>query len=523
MQGIPIRGALVRESSGTVKYISRFTAHTNPNGLWNCTGVKLTVLGETLIYPVFNDVAYLGKNYEAPNLQYDEPLKDDGKVVPWTPRRILLYMQLLANVSENDSIPGIYADSGWRSIGLSDRLYWFSSSVDSISSSELLRTNDNRSAESSDIDPLDRKMPDVSFQGKTMLNAMNDVLAITGTHGIVVDPVYITSVGIASELQLYSRFPPVPKETDSNVTDPGTGLPADENASIEPTGKTLKLQRKGDADIPGSDTIFDFTVLEDSSNTFESVLVEGKPVYVETELSYDPDDTANSSLKPAWTADEEKAFKYIIYGATSDNDDTYEGKCAISVQDWGVGSTFDNYIDSSGNTQPRTWVNADGLAYPNTSELKPFVKARTPQAVALARATFPKVFKCFYIDSTKIKTALYGANSEYTDETKYPILDYKRPILSDQLQYILNELTSGDNIENWLKANYPVRVQVNGPKDDGFHDSVYQSGIRVTADGLIWLDSICESVNGADECVYDDNLLLSAPLSSQGVRIQVGC
>lgn len=455
---IPVRGALVKDATvgedPKVKFISRFKAQFNPKGLWNCTGIKI----EGKLYPVFSDTAYLGANYEAPNVEYGGVLKDDGTIVPWTPRMVLLYLQLLANIGEEYGIQGIQKNRGWRSIAQSKRLLWEDYSVTSISASELVGEND--------IDPLDRKMPDISFQGKTMLRCIMETLNVIDTIGFGIE--YRTFNGKPfSSIRFYHKYP---------ITE----------------GKVVKLQRIGKADIDNADTIYDFQVFEDSRQTFESIMVEGNPIYVETELSCTPDDIEDSSLKPAWSDVELAAFKYIINGGTTDDNNPGDyaqiPQSAISDE-----VEFDNVSKEFKNI---SWDSADG------SGGRPLIYPRTPAAVALARSILPKVYKCFYIDSSKIKTSLYGFDGKYIDEDTYPILNYKRPILSEQLQYMISNLGDKDSIENMLKTKYPVRVQVKKDGEDSFHDSIYTS-LRVTNDGLIWLDNACESLDGADECIYD--------------------
>lgn len=484
---IPVRGALVRDNDGSIKYISRFNCQTNPGGMWNCTAAEYN----GLLYPVFSPNAYYGKNYEEPNEQFDNPLVNNGNIIPWTPRRFLQYLQLLANISESDGIDGVYADSGWRSLANCSRLKFLADSVSMIDSSNI--PNDI-------FDPLNRKMPDVNFQGKNLLIALNDTLTTVGTHGL---NLLINQAGY-SEVSFYQKFPVISEPTNE-LDDSGNEVPS------EPVGKILKLQRRGSASIPGSNTIYDFQVFEDSTNSCESVLVEGQPVYLETELNYNPDAISTSSLKPAWTEDEEIAFLYMINGSSTATS-VGDGYAKIPLTQWNEKAAYSVFNASN-------FTSANGEAFPGSSELKPWVQARTQAAVALARATFPRVFKCFYIDSQYLP-ALAGYNDVFSDTSKYPVLDYKRPILPEQLQYMLTSQDSTDNVYEWLKSNYPVRVQVKKEADEQFHDSTYQSGIRVSGDGLIWLDSICESINGTDECVYDESILAN-PLGCVMKRIKI--
>jgi hypothetical protein len=129
---------------------------------------------------------------------------------------------------------------------------------------------------------------------------------------------------------------------------------------------------------------------------------------------------------------------------------------------------------------------------------KPEIRAGTPQAIAMARANFPRVGKCFRLkQSTKLFTILQETFA-YA-----PMLKAGRPISEVQLQcYYENEADKRGLLP------YPIRVQLRvvGEADEKWHDVTSNTGIRLTSDGLIYFDGL------ADDCGDSDDWLLDSPL-----------
>ena len=472
---IPIRGAVVHDTVGTqanqqIKFISRFVPQMNPGGLWNCVGATFSTLGGTT-FPVFAPYAHFGQNYEQPDETFGTELVD-GQLAPWTPRRALLYFWLLANISPNLGIPGLDA-STWRSIYASERISWDFRSV------EGMRGVDPAYGSSSN-DPLDRKLPDMNFRGDKMLFAIEKVLVNAGTHGQ-----RLVSGPMQGHPTLGNDKPGVYKSVMDFYPKGFSGVFGGANG-------TIPILRGGEANT--INTAFDFQLDEDATKVAEACLVEGDPVRVETSLDYDDDPT--DTLKPAWTDAQELAFMYVVRGfaAGGYDKDTVQYARIPPAQ----GTTLTDH--------PAPWEEADG------QDGRVLAFANTPDAVQLARQCYPTVFRAFRAVTAQLGAALDGADDRYSDTTKYPRLSARRPIMPEQLQFLLKDIEAGDSDQiNWLRTQYPVRIRVQ--RSDGeYVDAPLGTGIRVTGDGLIWLDGLAEAVDRpagqppAPWCIYEGSI-----------------
>lgn len=481
-----------------VKFISRFITRVNPGGLWNCTMGTVTLIRgsaaarggiayrETLRIPMFAPVASLGRVYESPDEAHphDSTLKD-GQIIPWTPRRFLQYLWFISTVSKEDLVYGIREDE-WRNIVLDNtNVVWKPETITSmvgIDPSAFYANPDNIPATegtSATADPLDRKMPDMTFHGVRLLEAINQTLQTAGTHGFLMNPVvaneYSGETVCKGNLEFY------PKGFTALCN--GTG------------GMDIKLQRKGGVTNP--DTAYDFELHEDYSEVCESVLVEGATVLVETRISYDPTDTntvRNSSLKPCWTPVEETAFLAVIEGSnTSDLTKTW---AIIPPTQYKPGDLVPDYS---------TWIPCDGELVGGVQH--PFAYAKSKESVALARSIFPTVYRAFYIDSSKLDTALAGVGGKYSNELEYPRLGTWRHALTEQLQFFIQDVMGGTNQSNWTTTKYPIRLELKGKNDTQFYTANFGLGLKITGDGRLWFDGVGESVNGEQDCIYDGSLI----------------
>jgi len=478
LEQIPVRGCLVYDptntsSAYTCKFIPRYIPRVNPEGQWNCIGA--TVGG--ILLPVFSEVAVLGKSYESP----DEaaPALSLNAIVPWTARLWLTYLWAVANMTTNGlnaelgyttgRVQGIRGDH-WRCLYGQARLAWLLSSVTGMVGVDPA---------TSEIDPLDRKLPDINFRGMKMLGAIDRTLQAVGTHGM-----RLAYQGAKSYVEFYPRG--------------YSGLQGGNYIDIP-------LQRGGSAD--DIHTAHDFAMNEDASETFESVLVEGDVVRTETRATYTLTATvASSSIVPAWTTTELTAFRQMIAGSSTT---TY--------------GTYAKYPATQGDATFGNMLNADGLSN------RPYALSRTYAAIALARMHFPRVFSAyrlqFHYDGTDqnaiLQAALAGAAGEFANQNSYPRLKCTRPILPAQLQYLVTDAATGSAIENMLRVQYPVRVMV-GQSSTRYVDSTHANGIRLTDDGLIWLDGLAETINGELDCLYSGDYT-SAPLSMAAKRLMLQC
>jgi len=429
LQQIPIRGALVRDPvTGEIKFVSAYEARCNPGGRWNCVGAMFN----GAVYPVFSHIADAYKTYEAPDEAFSPNLAS-GQLTAWTPRRYLQYLRLLTRLGGGD-VQGVDYTK-WRSLKECDRLEWLDSANNLIGKDT-----------EQEFDPLDRKLPDMSFRGMKMLGAIHRILEAAGTHGL-----YLEYTDTKSYVSFYPR---------------GFSGALDVNFSAV----DFRLLRGGPAnDI---NTIYDFELEEDASETAESVLVEGARVHVESEF-----DTSSgvATLTPAWTAAQETAFKAMITG---------DGQHALfpSV----INTTdLDSVADGS----------VDGI----------FARAKTPEAVALARQFWPTVGRAFVINSVNLAALgiTEGLSGEFADQDFYPLLNIKgRKVNSEQLQFYVGD--EGDR----LAQKYPARIQIN--QNGEWKDVPFGVGFRVDERNWIWIDGLWEEADGGSFCLYDGKLLGAA-------------
>lgn len=421
-----------------LKYSAALGAVFNPNGAWNCTGYDLD--GE--IYPVFTPTAVYGKAYESPDTDYSGDPPTDGSHVPWTPRRILKYLQLVMhNFELLGVVPGEAPLLSYGSIK-QDYLYLNVAHINSLSAIDPAI---------SEKDPLDRIAPSTSLQGDTLAGAFEKTLKMTGTHQLCT--IYDTTSLTAGKTLL--RFKPKMYASQ------------DDWLSISVQFNNTVTVGQGD--------IFDFSLQEDSTNVVTYAYCEGENKKVETRLEYEygtygPADT----IAPAWTNAEKNAFLGCVCG-----DPTRQEAKQFAVMPKVSGST---------STAPADYIKCDG------NNGTPVVRAMTRQAMELAQQHYPLVFRAFLVRNT---ATLKNALGQYSLETP-------RPILPTQLQFI--SYRAGDLGDNRLRFNLPIRLSIQPTEDDEFYDVPKDTTIRITTDeqgvNLLWLDGCGISVDGSLECIY---------------------
>lgn len=425
---IPIRGALVLDpKQQTVKYVTGVYAHCNPGGAWNCAGANITIDGKTGLYPVFTHVAEVLKTYEAPDEAFS-PTLTPNSLTAWTPRRMLQYLRLLTKLGPGD-VPGIDVLK-WRSLKDCTRLNWL------VSANNLIGRDSEQ-----EFDPLDRKLPDMNFRGMRMLGAVTKLLSAAGTHGL-----YLEYEDDKSLVSFYSK---------------GFSGQLDVNYSAT----NLRILRGGDAnDI---DTIYDFELDEDASETVESVLVDGARVHVETPFEYSNN---YKNIVPVWTAEEQVAAMAMIAG---------DGQYAMypSVQG---STTLDMTADGSNGI----------LAF-----------ARRPEAVALMRQHFPHVFVAYAVDSAQASTdGLFGGvDGEFANTNEFPVIgSIGRATSLRQLQFYVGQ--DGQR----LMQRYPPRIQIQRASE--WVDVPPGSGFKVDERGWIWIEGHAEEQDGGPFCLYTGSM-----------------
>lgn len=487
---IPVRGSLVRDirfgddgagnptSPAALRYAASLPTSFNPGGAWNCTGFSIG----GRVYPVFTPTAYFGAAYESPDEAFpgvtpsaSNPfgLPTDGKPVPWTPRRALEYLRLW-----------IYFEEIYGSATIDGMVGDIENSLDSDILSWPEGTNEGLVGKdpgiSATVDPLDKKMQPLQIQGDMALGSLVRTLDVAGTHGL--DIKYDTT----------SFTPEVPPAGKSLIFFKPIGYTA------EGEGLNLGVQYNGTTKIEDANgsihDIFDFNLEEDSTGTVPLVANEGAVSKVELRMAYTGDRTT-SELIPAWSEDEQSSFLRCIYGnATLSGDPgTYalvpkvNGKASLSASDY---VTCDGQQGSTSDDTPRAF-------------------ALTQEAIALARQSYPTVFRAWKVNPVG---NLAAALEEPEGASGY--LRASRPILPQQLQFftwLSNELGDDDR----LRQNLPIRVSIKFDFDT-WYDIPKDVSVRVTAEedgnNLIWLDGLAEAMDSDINCIYSGSLFVAADI-----------
>lgn len=451
LRNVFVKGCFVNDNlvagGRELKFAPAMNAIFNPKGAWNCTGVSI---GGN-VYPVFSPTAIYGKAYESPDQDYSGDPPTDGSHTPWTPRRVLKYLQLIMHsyevnggfVNGEDSDTACSVNSDYLSL-----TYGHVNTIDGIDPGI------------SEVDPLDRSMQQLSLQGDTLIGAFTKVLNVAGTHQLAT--IYDTTSVTAGKTKLWFKpFGYVSVDAWTNI-------------GVQFTGAVDK----------SLGTIYDFSLLEDSTNVVRATYCEGEPEYVETGLEYDPDDEESSTILPAWSDAEEDAFLSCVLGSVGRSSGDTSKKYAMIPKVQGKSAY------SGGDFQVCDGTNGTTI-----------VQAMTSEALSLAQQSFPMVFRAFVVNNI---AALKDALGQYS-------LENPRPILPQQLQFYTYQASKIGDIR--LRMSLPVRLRIRPSDDDEYYDVPRDTAIRVTTDdqgvNLIWLDGAGIAADGSIECIYKPSIVES--------------
>jgi hypothetical protein len=402
----------------------------------------------------------------------------------WTPRRWLFYLWALSHTREGD-FPGTYRSDGpyWRSIADSTRLTWEWDTIKTMIGKDTSTYGDPDDP----YDPLDRKMTSKNYQGFRVLGGVAHGLQAAGTHDM--------RLRYMEDSRSTLEFVPIGKSgINANASAQGGDdrLPSARNV--------IRLTAGGDYKDQSPDTAFDFHVHENYARMFEGQLVEGAAIHAEGQLLFDPtkDAAGGGVIVKAWTTDEETARDRILKG-----DPNQPGKGAKAPDD-----RYCWYPKTQGK-YTGTYVYADGRA--DADGQRPLIYCGTADAVAFMRSQCPKVGICFAFVSENYKALLQGPFGEY-NEDQFPIMFGERTILPQQLQYTLIDNVLGETAGNRLPVYYPVRVQVYaraGTVDwikKAWQEAPFNTQVKVTPDGLIWLDALGEEQDSQPWCLWNGSI-----------------
>jgi hypothetical protein len=459
---LPVRGCFVADYdqsdppvSQGLKYITRFLPHMNPQGWWNCMPFDDPNLG---LIPMFAPYAEKRPfDYHTQFSQTFDKLEAD-KITCWTPRRALQYLQYVFGAT--DGPDGFTENRHRRSFVNSTRIAWPAD----------FNIGDGTGGKGGP-DPLDMKLQDCDLSGMNMLEAICQVLHLSGTHELGTE---IREEEDKSCVAFYAR-----QQDDSY------------NSGCE-----IYVRRGGT--LAEANIAIDFDLYETAEKVAEAVLVEGNEYKLETQLLYDPDgkDTDNT-IKPSWSTDDQRKFIKVIWG----------GDDGTTTNDWAL-------IPSTDGGEPN--VVCDG------TNNRPTIEARSPGAMAYARQLYPDVFIEYTIQMTNLVNqtirVLYGVNQEFQATDDYPIVMAIRQCFEHQL----TKMSIGNTK---LFQQYPVRIQV---KDGNlWYDSPFLNGF-MPGGKTVRIQGLAENLEGAPEdvkyCLYNGTLRSDNPFTKvtpRGVKINL--
>ena len=514
LSNLVVRGCVVADTDQRPIYNRRYVATFNAGGLWNMTPVKMPGLKNVVdgvmdpdadekwgflnTMPVFAPYASIGRSYESPVEATTADELKVGKNYAWTGRTALQYLFMLANAPWDLTTPETTNKAGdtlderrvgfgvseWRCLSESRRLYL---SFDDI------KTMNGMDPESPGLpDFLDRKLPEVSIRGDTFPVAISKILAAAGGmhswHVVPMTPVLEddgeTPKPGAGNLSTVRFFP-----TGANATVDEKGQP-DPNKGVSiplQRGGTIGQEVNADGEYSGSMTIHDFEVNEDATGVRPHGIIDGAPVHAETMLTYLPGADYKGdkgSLVQAWSLNEAIRFQWVIKGSEDllnpgQGGDKYYAMIPPTIGD--VGTPF------------HEWEPADGKKRDDGTD-RPYALANSPAAAALARAYYPTVFIAFHLnpDHDDVKAALNGVENIYAG---LPQMKHNRPVLTEQLSYMLMDPNMTSSPMNWLIKKLPVRFAIQNTEGGAFADLVPTPTMEVAGDGTIYLRGIAEELD----------------------------
>lgn len=495
---IPVRGCLVYDSTTTpyIKFIRRFDPRMNPEGYWNMTFITW---GDGYM-PVFAPKAAIGYSYQIMDKLYAPvygSVTDDniGQIYPWTPRWAMYYWWFLTQLDPTMNIPGICSDyptgpDYWRSLTACTRLTW---KAEVMTPSVMIGADPAYGG----TDPLDRNMPDTGFRTMTLLGVIAKTLDVAGTH----------------DLQL------MPTPADLDDPDPSdcysavNFMPISWAAVSEDTTTVLSIPLVRGGQLATSNTAFDFDIRESADEVCEVALVEAANVHEESFIGCPVNQSG--PILWAWTTAEETAFKQILYGQAQTGVPSGDRFCIFPPS---VNQTSPDDIPAI--TDPSTgispWLKADG------NDGRPLIYRNTPDAIAFAWKFYPRVYRAFKVDSVLLGAILVGdsgylmngSDQRFANRSQYPVLTSNRQILSQQLQFFMNNLDSNlsdNNLSDWTKNRLPVRMEIltyapNGSSLSQYYELPHAPQIKIDGEGLLWIDGIHDE-NNIYSSVYNGKLM----------------
>ena len=289
---------------------------------------------------------------------------------------------------------------------------------------------------------MKRALPDINFRGQSILRALETTMQVSGEYSYTVD--YQTGNG---------KSILVANAMTTNSAD-----------KLE-----LTLQTSGAAGDPK--VIHDGVYETDASELATASVIDGQTPAIEASFIYTQANNvstvnqnhATDTIYPAWTSDEEYKFAKIIVEA----------------------------LDVNGKRIMLTDENGNRTALTPKSDI----------AIQIARMTYPKVFKAFHVRGTALGTILNGAPASQGGTAKFtswPRITSFKALIENQLQPYFETSSSGV-ARGRIRLDIRIELtSVAAATVGAFHDVTFNSGLRVTDDGLIWLDGLTDDIGGND-------------------------
>ena len=307
----------------------------------------------------------------------------------------------------------------------------------------------------------ERKMPDLTFKGKNAAQALHAFEEVNSAYGLRLQ---YNDDGTSSIVSYIRRKELVAEK------------------------KKLFVQVSG---TPNFQSVWKGEAESDYSNSVTGTLVEGGRPHIEAEFIW-TGLAATSSLVPAWG----------------------------TITDGGVWSSMGDSTSPRGSQELDFMYivalaqDINGIAIPNLTPC-------SPQALALARASYPKVFRAYRLydnGSTGqrcLRTIMAGAVGGTTDLSTMPWLAWLRPLIEEQLQPYLEYASTAGSLKR-ANQRVPVRIQVSAKAATTYanlsalladcYDVGYSNGVRPEKDGFIYFDGLTDD---ADRAGATPNLYIS--------------
>lgn len=521
MQWIAMRGALVYDPiDKLIRYSARHLTHFNPGGFWNCTFWYNS--GDGFTYPVFTNTACRTQAYESPNADYSEDTPV-GEFAPWTPRRALRYLGLWSRGNPGSILN--LDEKNQSFLSASGPFFIWQGDIE-----DMVGYDPAQSAGTPD--PLDRKLDDLNVQGQSLFNVFGSVLGRAGTHALIVE---------ADDEDETKNL------TKLNYAQIGY-------ASSTSRDKDIYIQTGGSVGQNANINCFDFVFDEDATQVIGSAYVEGDVARVETKLDFaggppsgdDYSDDTVSDIVPAWTWAEQGAYLTCIHGGAPESSGLQYALIPKTQGD------TENFLICDG-----------GVAEGHFSEV---IWARSPEAILAAKDGYPTVFRAWKLNGrTERMQKLFGLGGSLPVEalvngTEYVIsfvgdtdftligasantvgtkftksggagtgtgtcgfaggLKGPRPILPEQLQFMLRNLGGGTDVQNWMLCHLPIRVQFWNSSTGAWYEVPRDIAARITGDGMIWLDGLAEQASGTSDCIFTGNLIDDRDYTTSKIQLR---